>query len=129
MAKDALMTTEPMILYIEDEQPLLELARHAFKVSGYRLSVATSGRQGLSIIREQKPDVILLDLMMPDFNGWDIYREIKSDSQLADIPVIVITANSRETSRIIIDGLPPADDYITKPFDIERLIRSVENYI
>ena len=123
------MTTEPLILYIEDEQALLELARHAFKISGYKLSMATSGRQGLSIIRQEKPDVILLDLMMPDFNGWDVYREIKSDQQLADIPVIVITASSGEASRTIIDGLPPVDEYITKPFDIERVIQSVQNYI
>jgi len=123
------MSAEPMILYIEDEQALLELARHAFNVSGYKLAMATSGRQGISMIREEKPDLILLDLMMPDFNGWDVYREIKSDTVLADIPVIVITANSREPSRTIIDGLPPVEEYITKPFDLEHLIQSVQSYI
>ena len=123
------MATDPHILYIEDERPVLELARWALNLSGYKLSAATSGRQGLTMMRQRKPDLLLLDLMMRDFNGWDVYREIKSDEQLADIPVIVITATSLEHSRTIIDDLPPVDGFITKPFDVDRLIRSVERYL
>jgi len=120
------MATDPHILYIEDERPVLELARWAFNLSGYKLSAATSGQQGLTMMRQRKPDLLLLDLMMRDFNGWDVYREIKNDEQLADIPVIVVTATSLEHSRTIIDDLPPVDGFITKPFDVDRLIRSVE---
>lgn len=109
---------------------MLELARQALKISGYNLVGATSGQQGLSMIRQRKPDVLLLDLMMPDFNGWDVYRKLKSDEQLADIPVIVITAKSSPaSSRVIIDDLPPVEAFITKPFDVERLIESVQNYL
>jgi DNA-binding response OmpR family regulator len=123
------MITDPHILYIEDELPMLEIARLALKISGYELSVATSGQQGLTMIRQRKPDVLLLDLMMRDLNGWDIYREIKSDARLVDIPVIVVTAKGPERHRRLIDDLPPVDEYITKPFDIDRLIRSVESYL
>ena len=120
------MATDPHILYIEDERPVLELARWALNLSGYKLSAATSGQQGLTMMRQRKPDLLLLDLMMRDFNGWDVYREIKSDEQLADIPVIVVTATSLEHSHTIIDDLPPVDAFISKPFDVDRLIRSVE---
>ena len=123
------MAMDPHILYIEDEYSTLELARHALKSSGYALAMATSGQQGLSMIRQRKPDVLLLDLMMPDFNGWDVYRELKTDETLADIPVIVVTAKNPEADRIIIKDLPPADEYITKPFDVEHLITSVKNFL
>jgi CheY-like chemotaxis protein len=96
---------------------------------GYDLAGATTGRRGLELIRQQKPDLLLLDLMMPDFNGWDVYRELKKDPDLAGIPVIVITAKIPQQDRILVDGLPPVDDYITKPFDVERLIRSVQNFL
>ena len=123
------MGREPHILYIEDEETMLELARHILKISGYKLSVATSGRQGLSMIRQHKPDVLLLDLMMPDINGWDVYRQIKSDETLADIPVIVITAKNQDTNQKIIDDLPPVEEYLTKPFDMEGLINSVQRFL
>jgi DNA-binding response OmpR family regulator len=123
------MTADPLILYIEDERPVLELVRHALKLSGYNIVGATTGRQGLDLMRQEKPTVLLLDLMMPDFNGWDVYREMKRDTELAEIPVIVVTAKVPTRSKIIIDDLPPVDDYITKPFDVEQLVRSVENFV
>lgn len=123
------MATQPFILYIEDERFTLEMARQAFRLSGYQLAGATTGQQGLAIMRERKPDVLLLDLMMPNFNGWDVYREIKSDDYLADVPVIVVTAKNSEPNHILIDDLPPVDDYITKPFDVERLLQSVQHFL
>lgn len=123
------MVTKPFILYIEDERPMLELVRQALKLSGYKITGATSGQEGLAMMRKQKPDLLLLDLMMPEVNGWDVYREMKRDDQLADIPVIVITAKILSRNRVIIDDLPPVEDYITKPFDVEHLIRSVQSFL
>lgn len=120
---------EPYILYIEDERSMIDLVHQTLKLSGYKVISALSGKQGLAMIRERKPDLLLLDLMMPDFNGWDIYRTLKSDAALANIPVIVITARKPETDRVVLKDLPPADDYITKPFDVENLIRSVKNLL
>lgn len=126
------MAREPeelFILYIEDERPMIELVRQALKLIGYDLTGVTSGQKGLELMRERKPDLLLLDLMMPQVNGWDVYREVKTDPKLADIPVIVITAKIPDRDRIIMDDLPPVDDYITKPFDVERLMRSVQKLI
>lgn len=117
------------ILYIEDERPVIDLVREALRLAGYKVVGATSGRQGLALMRERKPDLILLDLMMPDINGWDVYREMKTDKDLADIPVIVVSAKVPEYDNIVIDDLPPVEDYITKPFDVEELIRSVKEIL
>ena len=122
------MTTGSYILYIEDERAVFNLVREALKLSGYYTIGATSGLEGLALMREKKPDLLLLDLMMPDMNGWDVYRQVKTDAELIDIPVIVVTAKVPQNSRIIVEGLPPVDDYITKPFDVERLIRAVQKF-
>ena len=117
------------VLYIEDERPVIDLVREALKLAGYKVVGATSGRQGLTMMKERKPDLLLLDLMMPDVNGWDVYREVKTDKQLADIPVIVISAKAPDEGNIIIKDLPPVDDYLTKPFDVEDLIRTVNDLL
>lgn len=123
------MTKEPKILYIEDEPFMIEMVDQVLKISGYKYTVigATSGDQGLSMLRQQQTDLLLLDLTMPDTNGWDIYREMKRDKNLVNIPVIVISATIPDQGRTIIDELPPVSDYITKPFNVDRLIRSVRN--
>jgi two-component system alkaline phosphatase synthesis response regulator PhoP len=117
------------ILYIEDERSMFELVRRALKHFGYEVTPAMSGRQGMAMLQRRKPDLLLLDLMMPGMNGWDIYRKIKSDEHLANIPVIALSARPPEKEGIIIDDLPPVDDYITKPFELDRLVSSVKNLL
>lgn len=123
------MAKNAFILYVEDERPVLELVRQALRMAGHDMTGVTSGRSAIDVMRQDVPSLVLLDLMMPDFNGWDVYREMKGDDQLAHVPVIVITAKIPDKGRVIIDGLPPVDDYITKPFDVAQLIRSVENFL
>ena len=123
------MDRDPYILYIEDERPMIELVYQALKLLGFNVVAALSGKEGMDIMRERKPDLLLLDLMMPDFNGWDVYRAMKVDEELSTVPIIVITARVPEYGRVVIDDLPPADDYITKPFDVEHLLRSVQNLL
>ncbi|MBE7550448.1 MAG: response regulator [Anaerolineales bacterium] len=117
------------ILYIEDERSAYDLVSHALKPLGYRVVRATSGRQGLSMMKKEKPDLLLLDLMMPDLNGWDVYRAVKTDEHLADMPVIVISARKGEQARMVIANLPLADEYILKPFDVEQVIRAVQKFV
>jgi CheY-like chemotaxis protein len=120
---------DPFILFIEDERPMLELVRQSLKLAGYTVTGATSGREGLDLMQQKKPDLLLLDLMMPGINGWDVYRTIKANATLADVPVIVITAKVPPADLVIVQGLPPAEDYITKPFDIASLIRAIEKLL
>ena len=123
------MSQEPFILYIEDERPTLDLVAQALKFAGYPITGVVSGEQGLALMRERKPDLLLLDLMMPHISGWDVYREMKSEPALADIPVIIITAKVLSQDRVLIEGLPPVEDYITKPFDVKRLIRAIQRVV
>jgi CheY-like chemotaxis protein len=124
------MKQNPFILYIEDERPTLDLVCQVLKISGYsNIQGVTCGQEGLRLMRAHKPDLLLLDLMMPDVSGWEVYQAVKTDGALADIPVIVITAKIPNQGRVIIDGLPPADDYITKPFDMKRLLQTLQNLL
>lgn len=117
------------ILYIEDERATFDLVNQALKPLGYRVVRANSGQQGLTMMKKQKPDLLLLDLMMPDVNGWDVYRAVKTDETLADIPVIVITARLSDYDRTVIADLPQADGYIVKPFDVEQIVQIVQNFV
>ncbi|NJN97558.1 MAG: response regulator [Anaerolineales bacterium] len=123
------MSQEPFILYIDDERPTLDLVAQALKLVGYNISGVTSGEQGLALMRQHKPDLLLLDLMMPHFSGWDVYRAMKTDEFLADIPVIIITARVLPQELTLIEGLPPVNDYLTKPFDVQSLIRAIQRLL
>lgn len=123
------MAKDSHILYIEDERATFDLVNQALKPLGYRVVRANSGQQGLTMMKKQKPALLLLDLMMPDVNGWDVYRAIKMDETLADIPVIVITARLSENDRTVIADLPQADGYIVKPFDVEQVVQTVQNFM
>src|SRR5262245_34273997 len=114
---------EPFILYIENERPMLELVRKSLKLAGYNITGAAAGWEGVHLMQDQRPDLLLLDLMMPGTNSWDIYRVMKANETLATVPVIVITAKVPSRDLVIVEGLPPADDYVTKPFDIDSLVR------
>lgn len=123
------MTASPYILYIEDERPAIDLVQKVLNPAGFETIGATSGQEGLAMMRQRKPALILLDLLMPELSGIDIYRQIKQDSYLADIPVIVVSAVIPHKRFIIAEDLPPVDDYITKPFKLERLRRAVRQVI
>lgn len=123
------MPDEPYVLYIEDERPVLDLVCQALKRAGYQITGLPSGAEGLAMMRKNKPALLLLDLMMPGVSGWDVYREMKGDEQLADIPVIVITAKVPNNDLVIVEDLPPVDEYLTKPFNIAQLIRSVQRFL
>ena len=80
-------------------------------------------------MRRESPPVLLLDLMTPDFNGCNVCLEMKKDYELAEIPAIVVAAKVPTRNKIIIDDLPPGDDYITKPFDVEQPVCSEGSFI
>ncbi|MBC8059324.1 MAG: response regulator transcription factor [Clostridiaceae bacterium] len=106
------------IIIIEDEVPIAELLAYSLKKEGFLAKFALDGNTGMEILREFKPDLIILDLMLPDISGFDICRQVTRDY---NIPIIMLTAKSDITDKIL--GLElGADDYITKPFDIREAI-------
>ena len=119
--------TDPsiQIVCIEDEPDLLDLACFILSRKGYAVSGASSGREGLGLIENLKPDLVLLDLMMPDMDGWDVYQRIKADPETHHIPVIVITAKTQSVDRVPGLYIARVEDYLTKPYGPAELLKSV----
>ncbi len=102
----------------------LILGRRGFDVAG-----AAGGRAGLKAVRETSPDLVLLDLMMPDMDGWEVYQQMKADEATRDIPVIVVTARAQSIDKILGLHIAKVDDYISKPFSPQELLNSVEKVL
>ncbi|MFH1524937.1 MAG: response regulator transcription factor [Chloroflexota bacterium] len=112
------------ILVIDDESNIVRLVRDYLGQAGYRVLAASNAETGLHALRSETPDLLVLDLGLPDRDGWDLTRLIRSDRQLASIPIIMLTARVDDNDRII--GLElGADDYITKPFNPREVVARV----
>jgi len=108
------------ILIVDDEPDLLELVRVNLDQAGYSVETAGSGRDALAAVRRSAPDLVVLDLMLPDLSGTELCRRIRSDPALADLPIIMLTAKAAEVDRVV--GFEVgADDYVTKPFSPREL--------
>jgi len=112
------------ILVIDDEANIVRLVRDYLEQAGYHVLTAANAETGLHILRRETLDLLVLDLGLPDRDGWDLTRLVRSDRQLANIPIIMLTARVDENDRII--GLElGADDYITKPFNPREVVARV----
>ncbi|MBW1975980.1 MAG: response regulator transcription factor [Deltaproteobacteria bacterium] len=113
------------ILVIEDETDILEVVRYNLAREGYKVRCARNGLDGLRVAQTELPDLIMLDLMLPEMDGLDICRSLKADRKTEDIPIIMLTAKTEETDIVL--GLElGADDYITKPFSPRVLIARIK---
>jgi two-component system, OmpR family, alkaline phosphatase synthesis response regulator PhoP len=109
------------ILIVDDEPQIVEICKDYLKAAGYETVTASNGMQGVSLARREKPDLIVLDLMMPEMDGLEVTRTIRRES---DVPIIMLTARVEETDKLI--GLElGADDYITKPFSPRELVARI----
>ena len=114
------------IVYIEDEQEMIDLVSLILSRKGYDVIGANGGREGLEIVKSELPDLILLDLMMPDLDGWDVYQQLKAEEDTSNIPVIVITAKAQSIDKVLGLHIAKVDDYISKPFSPQDLMKSIE---
>lgn len=106
------------VLLVDDEKMITDPLVRALTQAGYQVMVANNGRDGLALAREKRPDVVVLDIMMPQMDGWDVCRALRQDST---VPILMLTALGDEVDRIL--GLElGADDYLTKPFSTRELI-------
>jgi DNA-binding response OmpR family regulator len=117
------------ILCVEDEPEMIDLIRLILGRRGFEVKGATGGVEGLKMIRDEKPDLILLDLMMPDMDGWEVYQQIKADEKTRGIPVIVVTAKAQSIDKVLGLHIAKVDDYIAKPFSPQDLLNSVEKVL
>ncbi len=116
---------KPKILVIEDEADILEVITYNLEREGHKVVSCRNGEQGLSRIRTDNPDLVILDLMLPGMDGVEVCRQVKSDPVTRAIPVIMVTAKSEESDIVLGLGIG-ADDYITKPFSPKELVARVK---
>jgi two-component system response regulator VicR len=117
------------VVYIEDEQEMIDLVRLILNRRGFDVTGANGGREGLDMVRRLLPDLVLLDLMMPDMDGWDVYQQMKAEEATRHIPVIIITAKAQSIDKVLGLHIAKVEDYISKPFSPQELMDSVENVL
>jgi len=112
------------VAIIEDEQNIIELVKYNLDREGYRTVTANTGKKGLDVVRQELPDLVILDLMLPELDGISVCKQLRAEQQTKSIPIIILTAKSEEADRVL--GLEMgADDYVTKPFSPRELVARV----
>ena len=115
---------KPLVMIVEDEIALITMLRYNLEKEGFRVAEAADGEEALSLIEENRPDLILLDWMLPTMSGIEVCRQLRRKPATRDVPVIMLTARGEESDKI--RGLNTgADDYLTKPFSMSELIARV----
>ena len=123
MSKHHLM--EDTVLIVEDEADVVDLLRYNLKRAGFKVIVATSGDAGLASVRTHRPDIVVLDLMLPGMSGLEVCRALKQDAETTHIPILMLTAKDEQKDRV--KGLETgADDYVGKPFSPRELVLRVQ---
>lgn len=117
------------IVCIEDEPDMIDLVKLILERQNFEVIGALGGREGIETIRREKPDLVLLDLMMPDVDGWEVYRQIRADYKLKNTPIIVVTAKAQSIDKVLGLHIAKVEDYVTKPFGPQELLWSVEKVL
>ena len=113
------------VVIIEDEEHIVELLKYNLEENGYNVHVALDGKEGLGLVAKVMPDVLLLDLMIPEIDGFEVCKKLKQEEKTRELPIIMLTAKSSEMDKVI--GLElGADDYLTKPFSVRELLARVK---
>ena len=120
--------SQAKILIVDDEPDLVETIRFALELEGYNVLVAVNGEEGLNTARQEKPDLILLDLMLPKLDGYKVCRLLKFDERYKHIPILMLTAKTQDKDRIL-GKETGANEYLTKPFDMDELMAKIKSYL
>ncbi len=121
--------TKKTVLCVEDEPEMIELIRIILERRGYRVIGAIGGQAGLEALQNESPDLILLDLMMPDVDGWEVFRQVRANPRLQKTPVIVVTAKAQSIDKVLGLHIAKVNDYVTKPFGPQDLLAAVERVL
>ena len=117
------------VVYIEDKPEMIDLIKLILGKKGYDVTGVMGGREGLDAIERLRPDLVLLDLMMPDMDGWEVFRMMKANPTMEAIPVIILTARAQSIDKVLGLHIAKVDDYITKPFGPAELVSSIEKVL
>ena len=117
------------IMIVDDAEDLIELTRRFLQSNGYEVVALTDGESAFETIKQEMPDLVLLDMIMPGKDGAQICQEIKSDTTTRHIPVILSTGQMLEPSDFSQEGLTGAEEYLMKPFDIDQLLDKIKGLL
>lgn len=117
------------VVCVEDEPEMIDLIQLILGRKGYEVIGANGGKRGIATIQSEKPDIVLLDLMMPEMDGWEVYQKMKADEALREIPVIVVTAKAQSIDKVLGLQIAKVDDYISKPFSPQELLDSIQQVL
>lgn len=117
------------VIYIEDDLEMIDLVTLILTRKGFEVHGAHGGRNGLDLVNKELPDLILLDLMMPGMDGWEVFQQLKASDKTRNIPVIIITAKAQDIDRVLGLHIAKVADYICKPFKPQELVDAVEKVI
>lgn len=117
------------IMVVDDEPDTVDLVALVLEGEGYEIMPAYNGREALDMLNDIKPDLILLDIMMPDIDGWDVYQSICENEKTKDIPVVMLTAKAQSIDKMIGLHVVGVDGYITKPFGRRELVDCVKAHL
>ncbi len=118
-------TLHKKVLIVDDEPDTLELVKLVLESGGFKTVLASNGKEALKVLESTKPDLVLLDVMMPDMDGWEVFRKIKE--KYSTLPIAILTAKAQNFDKLMGLHVLKADDYITKPFGKNELIGRVRN--
>jgi len=122
------MADKKKILIVDDEPDIVETLKFLIESEGFDTIIAIDGEEAFRKAKEELPDLIILDVMLPKINGYKVCRLLKFDTKYKHIPILMVTARSQEEDKVIGEETG-ADEYITKPFDIEEILSKVHSYI
>ncbi|HBG48651.1 MAG TPA: two-component system response regulator [Cyanobacteria bacterium UBA9971] len=116
------------ILIVDDEPDIVETLKFLIESEGFESIIAMDGEEALRKAKEENPDIMILDVMLPKINGYKVCRLLKFDNKYKHIPILMVTARSQEEDKVIGEETG-ADEYITKPFDINELLQKIHLYL
>lgn len=117
------------IVYIEDDVEMTYLMKMILERKGYEIISTNNGVDGYDLVIEENPDLILLDLMMPDIDGWDVYHQLKSNDFTQSIPVVIISAKAQPIDKVLGLQVAKVNNYVSKPFKPQELIEVIESIL
>ena len=123
------MSDTRKILCIEDDLDLTDILKAILKSRGFQVFGARGGREGLEALRRVQPDIVLLDLMMPGMDGWEVYGRMQAEPDLCDIPVIIVTADDQPVTRARALDVVKVDGFVAKPFNAQELVQRIEEIL
>jgi two-component system response regulator VicR len=117
------------IMVVDDEPDVVDLVKLVLESDGFNVVTAYSGKEALEKINKEMPDLVLLDIMMPGMDGWEVYSRIRANPKTKDIPVAMLTAKSQSIDKMIGLHVVKVNDYITKPFGRSELLERVKRIL